>query len=173
MLSRKTIEAYLFFLLRHKMAVSLVVAAFTIFLAWTTYTRLVVQPDFQSLYPPNHPYIQLYNAYRHMFGTAFQVQVVVEVKNGTIFDDPATVQKVDRITLPLLHPRVPENAEDLAILRQRVYTTENVHGAFVSEDDKATQIRAGFWEEYFDVQAMYHKLQEIVRQESDANTVVY
>ena len=208
MLSRKTIEAYLFFLLRHKVAVSVVVAAFTIFLAWTTYTRLVVQPDFASMYPPKHPYIQLYNQYRNMFGTAFQVQVVVEVKKGTIFDDPATVQKVDRITLALLHdiqgvnpeqvisithpklkttmtagsgikvvplmyPRVPENAEDLAILRQRVYTTENVHGAFVSDDDKATQIRAGFWEEYFDVQSMYNKLQEIVRKESDDNTIVY
>jgi hypothetical protein len=208
MLSRKTIEAYLFFLLRHKVAVSLVVAVLTVFLAWTTYTRLVVQPDFASMYPPKHPYIQLYNAYRNMFGTAFQVQVVVEVKNGTIFDDPATVQKVDRITLALLHdiqgvnpeqvisithpklkttmtagsgikvvplmyPRVPENAEDLAILRQRVYTTENVHGVFVSEDDKATQIRAGFWEEYFDVESMYRKLQDIVQRESDENTIVY
>src|SRR5215831_16691230 len=208
MLSRKTIESYLFFLLRHKLAVSVVVAALTVFLAWTTYTKLVVQPDFASMYPPKHPYIQLYNQYRNMFGTAFQVQVVVEVKKGTIFDDPATVQKVDRITLALLHdiqgvnpeqvisithpklktsmtagsgikvvplmyPRVPENKEDLEILRQRVYTTENVHGAFVSDDDKATQIRAGFWEEYFDVQSMYKKLQEIVRKESDDNTIVY
>src|SRR5262245_41823384 len=208
MLSRKTIESYLFFLLRHKLAVSVVVAALTVFLAWTTYTKLVVQPDFASMYPPKHPYIQLYNQYRNMFGTAFQVQVVVEVKKGTIFDDPATVQKVDRITLALLHdiqgvnpeqvisithpklkttmtagsgikvvplmyPRVPENKEDLEILRQRVYTTENVHGVFVSDDDKATQIRAGFWEQYFDVQSMYKKLQEIVRKESDDNTIVY
>ena len=69
MLSRKTIEAYLFFLLRHKVAVSVVVAVMTAALAWITHARLVVQPDFQSLYPPNHPYIQLYNEYRNMFGT--------------------------------------------------------------------------------------------------------
>ena len=87
MLSRKTIETYLFFLLRHKVTVAVVIALMTGFLAWTTHTRLVVQPDFQSLYPPNHPYIQLYNAYRNMFGTAFTVQIVVEVKDGTIFDD--------------------------------------------------------------------------------------
>jgi len=197
MLSRKTIETYLFFLLRHKVTVAVVIALMTGFLAWITHTRLVVQPDFQSLYPPNHPYIQLYNAYRNMFGTAFTVQIVVEVKDGTIFDDPATVQKVDRITVELLHdipgvnpeqvlsiahpklktamtagsgikivplmyPRVPETAEDLAVLRQKIYTTEGVHGVFVSEDDKATQIIAGFWEEYFDVSTMYEKLKEIL-----------
>jgi len=208
MLSRKTIETYLFFLLRHKIPVAVVIALMTGFLAWITHTRLVVQPDFQSLYPPNHPYIQLYNAYRNMFGTAFTVQIVVEVKDGTIFDDPATVQKVDRITVELLHdipgvnpeqvlsiahpklktamtagsgikivplmyPRVPETAEDLAVLRQKIYTTEGVHGVFVSEDDKATQIIAGFWEEYFDVITMYEKLKEIQQRESDANTTIY
>ena len=103
MLSRKTIEAYLFFLLRHKVAVSVVVTALTVFLAWTTYTKLVVQPDFASMYTPKHPYIQLYNQYRNMFGTAFTVQIVVEAKKGTIFDSPDIVQKVDRITLELLH----------------------------------------------------------------------
>jgi hypothetical protein len=64
MLSRKTIEAYLFFLLRHKVAVSLVIGLMTLGLAWLTYTRMHVRPDFASLYPPKHPYIQLYNAYR-------------------------------------------------------------------------------------------------------------
>ena len=49
MLSRKTIEAYLFFLLRHKVPVALVIAALTAFLAWITHTRLVVQPDFASM----------------------------------------------------------------------------------------------------------------------------
>ena len=62
MLSRKTIEAYLFFLLRHKVSVAVVIALMTGFLAWVTHTRLVVQPDFASMYPPKHPYIQLYNA---------------------------------------------------------------------------------------------------------------
>src|SRR5262249_60311616 len=130
----------------------------------------------QSSAPPKRPYIQLYNQYRNMFGIAFTVQVVVEVKKGTIFDDPATVQKVDRITLALLHdiqgvnpeqvisithpklkttmtagsgikvvplmyPRVPESKEDLQILRQRVYTTANGHGAFGSGGDRATHSR--------------------------------
>src|SRR6267142_1672154 len=156
MLSRRTIEAYLHFLLRHR----------------------------------------------------FLVSVVVGVQNGTLFDDPATVQKVDRITLALLHdipgvngeqvlsithpkvkttltagsgikvvplmyPRVPESKEDLEFLRLKVYTTEGVKGPFVSEDDKATLIVAGFWEEYFDLPTMWTKIQEIVRQESTPNTKIY
>src|SRR2546422_487611 len=143
-----------------------------------------------------------------MFGTANTLLLVGEVKNGTIFADPETVQKVDRITLALLHdipgvngeqvlsithpkvtppltagsgikvvplmyPRVPESKDDLDFLKLKVYSTEGVHGLFVSEDDKATQIIAGFWEEYFDLPAMWAKIQDIVRRESDENTRIY
>src|SRR4029079_18688410 len=75
--------------------------------------------------------------------------------------------------VPLMYPRVPETAEDLAFLRQKVYTTEGVHGLFVSEDDKATQIIAGFWEEYFDLPTMWKKLQEIKAREEDENNKIY
>src|SRR5438093_1470629 len=208
MLSRRTIEAYLFFLLRHRALVSLVVAAITVYLALFMWFRMHVFTNFFDLYPRNHPYIQLYQQYRSMFGTANTVLIVVEVKNGTIFDDPETVQKVDRITLALLHdipgvngeqvpsiitpkmkttltagsgikvvplmyPRVPETKDDLDFLKLKVYSTEGVHGLFVSEDDKATQIIAGFWEEYFDLPTMWAKIQDIVRRESDANTRIY
>jgi len=205
---RRYIESYLFFLLRHRIAVSAVTAVLTLGLGLLAYNKTRVFTNFFDLYPPGHPYIQLYQQYRNMFGTANTVLVVVEVKNGTIFDDPKTVQKVERITLdmlhevpgvngeqvlsithpkvkttltagsgikvvPLMYPRVPENAEDLAFLRQKVYTTEGVHGLFVSEDDKATQVIAGFWEEYFDLPAMWKKLQEIKARETDENTNIY
>src|SRR5438876_4773671 len=207
MLSRRTIEAYLFFLLRHRILVSMVVAVVTVGLAWSMWFRMHVFPNFFDLYPRNHPYIRLYQQYRSMFGTANTVLIVVEVKKGTIFDDPATVQKVDRITLALLHdlpgvngeqvlsithptvkttltagsgikvvplmyPRVPENKDDLDFLKLKVYTTEGVKGLFVSEDDKATLIVAGFWEEYFDLPTMWAKIQEIIRQEEDENTKI-
>jgi predicted RND superfamily exporter protein len=208
MFSRKTIEAYLFFLLRHRVAVSIVIALVSIGLTFSMFRWMKVFTNFFDLYPPNHPYIQLYTQYRNMFGTANTVLVVVEVKKGTIFDDPATVQKVERITLamlhdipgvngeqvlsithpkvkttltagsgikvvPLMYPRVPENQEDLEFLKLKVYTTEGVKGLFVSEDDKATQVIAGFWEEYFDLPLMWEKLKEIKRQEEDANTNIY
>ena len=48
---------------------------------------------------------------------------------------------------------------ETAILK--VYTTEGVKGPFVSEDDKATLIVAGFWEEYFDLEGMLKQLEEI------------
>src|SRR5579862_2724574 len=208
MLSRKTIEAYLFFLLRNRLAVSLVVAAITFALGGFMWTRMHIFTNFFDLYPPNHPYIKLYTQYRSMFGTANTLLLVVEVKDGTIFDNPETVQKVDRITLALLHdipgvngdqvlsithpkvkttltsgsgikvvplmyPRLPETKEDLDFLKLKVYTTEGVKGPFVSDDDKATLIVAGFWEEYFDLPTMWAKIQDIVRQESDANTKIY
>src|SRR5262245_2955507 len=208
MLPRKTIEAYLFFLLRHRLLVSVVVAITTVGLFLCMWFRMHVFTNFFDLYPPNHPYIKLYTQYRSMFGTANTLLLVVETRNGTIFDDPATVQKVERITLALLHdipgvngeqvfsithpkikttltagsgikvvplmyPRVPETKEDLEFLRLKVYTTEGVKGPFVSEDDKATLIVAGFWEEYFDLPTMWKKIQEIVAQESDDNTTIY
>jgi predicted RND superfamily exporter protein len=205
---RRYIEAYLFFLLRNLVAVSLVIGLLSVLLAWSMFQYTRVFTNFFDLYPPDHPYIQLYQQYRSMFGTANTVLIVVETPNGTIFDDPETVQKVERITLdmlhevdgvngeqvlsithpkvkttltagsgikvvPLMYPRVPETAEDLAFLRQKVYTTEGVHGLFVSEDDKATQIIAGFWEEYFDLPAMWTKLQEIRAREEDQNHRIY
>ncbi|TMB21932.1 MAG: hypothetical protein E6J71_07555 [Deltaproteobacteria bacterium] len=208
MLPRKTIEAYLFFLLRHRLLVSLMVAVATVGLFFCMWFRMHVFTNFFDLYPPNHPYIKLYTQYRSMFGTANTLLLVVETQKGTIFDDPATVQKVERITLALLHdipgvngeqvlsithpkikttltsgsgikvvplmyPRVPETKEDLEFLRLKVYTTEGVKGPFVSEDDKATLIVAGFWEEYFDLPTMWKKIQEIVAQESDENTKIY
>src|SRR5438876_10254084 len=208
MFSRKTIEAYLFFLLRHRLAASLVVAAATVVLAAFMVARMHVFTNFFDLYPPSHPYIRLYTQYRNMFGTANTLLLVVEVKNGTLFLDPETVQKVGRISLALLHdipgvngeqvlsithpqvktpltagsgikvvpltyPRVPESKDDLDFLKLKVYSTEGVHGLFVSEDDKATQIIAGFWEEYFDLPTMWAKIQDIVRRESDENTRIY
>jgi hypothetical protein len=124
MLSRKTIEAYLFFLLRHKLAVSVVVGVITAGLAFCMWTKMKVFTNFFDLYPPNHPYIQLYQQYRSMFGTANQVVMVVEVQKGTIYDDPATVQKVERITLELLHDVPGVNGEQvMSITHPKLKTT--------------------------------------------------
>src|SRR2546426_7660538 len=124
MFSRKTIEAYLFSLLRHRLAASLVVAAATVVLAAFMVVRMHVFTNFFALSPPNHPYIKLYTQYRDMFGTANTLLLVVEVKNGTIFDDPATVQKVDRITVELLHDIPGVNGEQVfSITHPKLKTT--------------------------------------------------
>ncbi len=208
LLPRRFIEGYLDFLLRRKLGACIVIAAGTIFFVWYMAVHLAIYPNFFDLYPPRHPYIQLYQKYRNMFGTANMLVIVVEVKNGDIFTDPSTVQKVDRITLDLLHnipgvngeqvmsithpklkttltsgsgikvvpliyPRIPQDKEDLEFLRQKVYATEGVRGFFVSPDDKATMIVAGFWEEYFDLLGMWKKIREIIAREQDENTNIY
>ncbi|HYC23202.1 MAG TPA: MMPL family transporter, partial [Candidatus Bathyarchaeia archaeon] len=208
MLPRRYIEAYLFFLLRNKYKVSAAITAGTLFFIYYMWAHMSVSTNFFDLYPPNHPYIQLYTKYRSMFGTANVLQIVIETPNGTIFDDPSTFQKVDRITVALLHdipgvngeqvisvthpklkttltagtgikvvpltyPRIPENKDDLEFMRQKIYATEGVRGLFVSPNDKATMIVAGFWEEYFDLQGMLKQLDEIIAKEQDANHKIY
>jgi predicted RND superfamily exporter protein len=200
MLPRWLIERYLHFLLRRRVPISIAIGIGTAFFVWLTATRLTMFTNFFDLYPPGHPYIQVYTKYRSLFGSSNQLVMAVEVQNGTLFDNPAIVQKVDRITLDLLHnvpgvngeqvlsithpklkttltsgsgikvvplsyPRIPQDKEDLEFLRQKIYTTEGVRGLFVSNDDKATLIVAGFWEEYFDLAGMWQKVQEIVKRE--------
>ncbi len=208
MLPRRYIEAYLFFLLRHKGKVTSVITACTIFFMYFMWNHMAVATNFFDLYPPGHPYIQLYTKYRSMFGTANQLVIVVETPDGTIFDDPETFRKVDRITLellqdvpgvngeqvlsithpklkttltsgtgikvvPMTYPRLPETKEDLDFMKMKVYTTEGIRGFFVSPDDKATLIAAGFWEEYFDLPGMLKQIEAIVARETDGKHRIY
>ncbi|MBI1814609.1 MAG: MMPL family transporter [Deltaproteobacteria bacterium] len=76
--------------------------------------------------------------------------------------------------VPLVYPKLPDDQEELDFLRQKIYTTEGVRGLFVSKDDKATLITAGFWEEYIDLATMWQKVQEIVkREEADGKVKIY
>jgi len=208
-LPKRYIEAYLYFLLRRRIPVTVVVAAVTAFFVWFSFAHLTIFTNFFDLYPPNHPYIQVYQKYRKMFGTSNVLLMTIEAKQGEIFDDPEIIKTVDRITIdllrevpgvngeqvmsithpkikttlttgaglktvPLTYPRLPEDAEDLEFFRRKVDTTEGVRGFFVSEDGKATQIIAGFWEEYFDLATMWKKVQEIIaREEAGGKVKIY
>jgi predicted RND superfamily exporter protein len=74
-------------------------------------------------------------------------------------------------TVPLTYPRLPEDKEDLEFFRRKIDTTQGVRGFLVSDDDRATQIVAGFWEEYFDLRTMWKKVQEIAEREEAAGKV--
>ncbi len=89
-------ERYVHFLLRYRLAVLVLISVATAFFCYHIYS-LKIATDFFSLYPPKHPYIQLYNQYRNMFGTANVLVCAVEVKEGDIFN-LETVAKIDRIT---------------------------------------------------------------------------
>ena len=67
-------------------------------------SRLRVHTDFFDLYPPAHPYIKLYNEYRHLMGTANVLQVVLEVEHGTIYTTE-TLKKLDALTRALMDSR--------------------------------------------------------------------
>ncbi|MEO8604408.1 MAG: MMPL family transporter [bacterium] len=209
MLPRRYIEAYLRFLLRQRMPVAVVVTIITGFFVWYIGARLTIFTNFFDLYPPKHPYIEVYQKYRKLFGTSNVLLMTIEAKNGDLFSDPDIIKTVDRITVELLHkvpgvngeqvisithpkikttmnsgaglktvpltyPRLPEDKEDLEFFRRKVDTTEGVRGLLVSQDDKATQIIAGFWEEYFDLAGMWAQIQEIVaREEANGKVKIY
>jgi hypothetical protein len=113
MLPRKYVEKYLFFLLRHRWGVLVLIGGATLYFVYFMVYRMAIFTNFFDLYPPGHPYIQLYTKYRDMFGTANVVLIVVEVKDGDIFTTPDTIQKVDRITLDLLHNIPGVNGEQV------------------------------------------------------------
>ena len=209
MLPRRHIEAYLRFLLRQRVPVAVVVTIITGFFVWYIGAKLTIFTNFFDLYPPKHPYIEVYQKYRKLFGTSNVLLMTIEAKNGDLFSDPEIIKVVDRITVELLHnvpgvngeqvmsithpkikttlttgaglktvpltyPRLPEDKEDLEFLRRKVDTTEGVRGFLVSQDDKATQIIAGFWEEYFDLAGMWKQIQQIVdREEANGKVKIY
>ena len=126
MIPQRWIEAYLRFLLRYRgtvtLAVVLVTAVFGFYL-----TKMRLHTDFFDFYPKFRtfvdafddcrnqcnnavscvipsivhpgpdPYIQIYTDFRRMFGSANILSVILEVKNGDIYN-PETLQKLDRIT---------------------------------------------------------------------------
>ncbi len=209
MLSRRIVEGYLRFLLRHRISVTVLMSIGTLFFVWYVATRLTIFTNFIDLYPPKHPYIQMYYKYRSLFGTSNVLLMAVEATNGDLFSDPEIIQKVDRLTkdllrnipgvngeqvisithpklkttltsgsgikvVPLTYPRLPRDQEELEFFRKKIYTTEGVRGLFVAEDDSATLITAGFWEEHFDLGGMWKAVQEIVaREEADGKVKIY
>ena len=60
-------------------------------------TRLKVYTNFGDLLPQRHPYIQLHNKIRNVFGGANQVLIMVQVRKGDIFNEK-TLWKVKYLT---------------------------------------------------------------------------
>ena len=100
---RYVTQQYLYFLLRHRLGVCLFILVGSLFFGYQAF-RLRVHTDFFDLYPPLHPYIQLYQEYRHIFGTANVLQIVLEVKRSDIYTID-TLKKIDAITQALMDSR--------------------------------------------------------------------
>jgi len=135
---KRWIEAYLWFLLRNRLAVTTVVAMMTVFFAYEA-TQLKVVPQFLDFYPgpsrvrvfgheytwrKGHPYINIYNTFRRMFGSANILTVILEVKHGDIYN-PTTLEKIDVITKRLTETKgvVPYQILSIAHPKMKSITT--------------------------------------------------
>jgi uncharacterized protein len=100
MLPRRWMAAYLRFLLHHRGPVLALALAITLFLT-SQLAHTTIQMNFLDLYPPSHPYLQLYKKHARMFGSSNVLLVAVEVREGDIFT-VETLNKIDRLTLALM-----------------------------------------------------------------------
>ncbi len=79
---------------RHPIMV-LVLAVTAVFAYWSF--QLKLETSFGDLLPQTHPFIQIHNKYAGTFGGANNVQLMVESKDGNIFNVP-TLARIYRIT---------------------------------------------------------------------------
>src|SRR2546421_6010355 len=75
--------------------------------------------------------------------------------------------------LPLYYPGPPKEPADVARIKKAVYTNDGVLDFFVSRDNKAALITAGFWESGLDFARMKERLFRLQAQETDANHVIH
>ncbi len=167
MIPLRWVEAYLRFALNYRGTVAVVVALMTAFFGYQV-TRMRLHTDFFDFYPKYRtfadafsecrsegkgfvgcltksitrpgpdPYIQIYTDFRQMFGSANILSVIVEVKEGDIYN-PETLQKLDRITkhviglkgvvpyqiLSIAHPKVKSiTAREGALQIRELYYPE-------------------------------------------------
>jgi predicted RND superfamily exporter protein len=74
---------------------AIVLAITAVFAYWSFQLRL--ETSFGDLLPQTHPFIQIHNKYAGTFGGANNVQLMVEVKDGNIFNVP-TLARIYKIT---------------------------------------------------------------------------
>jgi len=124
---KRWVEAYLHFLLRHRLAVAAFVALATIGFALPL-GSLRIHTDFFDFYPPAHPYIKMYQQFRRMFGSANVLTVILEVHHGDIYN-PETLQKIDRMTKNVVESRGVIPYQILSIAHPKVKSINTYAGA--------------------------------------------
>jgi predicted RND superfamily exporter protein len=75
-------------------------------------------------------------------------------------------------SIPVMWPAVPKTPEEIAVVRENVLSNPLLYGTFVSLDEKAALIVAGFFESRLQPKLLYDKIQAIIEKETDANTSV-
>jgi uncharacterized protein len=79
----------------YRLHASIVVVLITAFFAWEV-KHLDISTRFSDLYPRNHSYIQTFEKYP-AFGSPFTISLVIEAKNGSIYNSK-TLEKIQEAT---------------------------------------------------------------------------
>jgi len=157
MIPQRWIEAYLRFLLKFRGSVTIAVTLMTLFFAYHL-AGMKLHTDFFDFYPKFRtfadsfaacretggglpgcvatatlkpgpdPYIQIYKDFRKLFGSANIMSVILEVKNGDIYN-PATLQKLDRITKHVVNAKGVVPYQILSIAHPKVLSITTRAGA--------------------------------------------
>ena len=84
------------FIVRQRAAILALLALVTVFFLYEC-SLLTVKTDFNNLLPQKHPFIKVHNMIRGIFGGANQVLIMVQVRDGDVFNR-TTLEKVQWIT---------------------------------------------------------------------------
>jgi predicted RND superfamily exporter protein len=74
---------------------------------------------------------------------------------------------------PVMWPNVPQTPDEIERLRDIIYANPTIVGRLVSEDGKAALITAALHEERLDYAALFHRIQQAIKESEDANTRVF
>ena len=85
------------FLIRFRILGLIAMAVITGFFA-TQIVHMEMFTQFLDLFPHNHPYVQVHKKYSKFFGSAYQASLMLEVKEGTVFNTD-TLEKLNRIQM--------------------------------------------------------------------------
>jgi predicted RND superfamily exporter protein len=92
----RLVEGYVDFIWRHRPIVLVILLLVTVFWAWHA-RKVEMYSQFADLLPQGHDYIQAYNQHRDTFGGANIVTLVLQVKDGDIFN-AETLKKIRYLT---------------------------------------------------------------------------
>ena len=106
------------FIVRRRLPILLVIAGLTLFFGYHA-SRVEMYTVFSDLLPKNHPYIDVHNEFRKIFGGANLILLSVEVKEGDIFNNE-TLQKIKRLTKVVELTHGVNNYQIFSIARQKV-----------------------------------------------------
>ena len=84
------------FIIERRLPILIILLLITLFFTYTA-TTLKVLTQFGDLLPQKHEYIKLHNSIRHQFGGANHVTMLLQVREGDIFNR-ATLQKIKDIS---------------------------------------------------------------------------